>query len=107
VRGNPLALTMLWITVLVSAPVFEEIIFRGFLMRGWSESRLGAMGAILLSSLAFAVIHTQYNLYNMGFVLGLGLLLGVMRWRSGSTMLTIMLHAAWNLATSITVVLQA
>jgi CAAX protease family protein len=107
VMGNPLALTMFWITVLVSAPVFEEIIFRGFLMRGWSESRLGAMGAIMLSSLAFAAIHTQYNLYNMGFVLGLGLVLGVMRWRSGSTTLTIMLHAAWNLATGITVVLQA
>jgi membrane protease YdiL (CAAX protease family) len=43
----------------------------------------------------------------MGFVLGLGLVLGVMRWRSGSTTLTIMLHAAWNLATGITVVLQA
>jgi uncharacterized protein len=107
VMGNPSALTMYWITTVVAAPVFEEIIFRGFLMRGWSESRIGAMGAVMLSSLVFAVIHTQYNLVNMSFVLGLGLVLGVMRWRSGSTTLTIMLHAAWNLATVMTFVLRA
>jgi uncharacterized protein len=105
--GNPSALTMYWIMTVVSAPLFEEIIFRGFLMRGWSESRLGSMGAIMLSSLIFAAIHVQYTPVNMAFVFGLGLLLGVMRWRSGSTTLTIMLHAAWNLAAGIAIALQA
>jgi CAAX protease family protein len=105
--GNPSALTMYWLTTVVTAPLFEEIIFRGFLMRGWSESRIGAMGAVMLSSLVFAAIHVQYNLVNMAVVLGLGLLLGVMRWRSGSTMLTMVLHAAWNLACVVTFALQA
>ena len=105
--GNPSALTMYWITMVVSAPVLEEIIFRGFLMRGWSETRLGAVGAIVLSSLLFAAIHQQYTLLNIGFVLLLGLLLGVMRWRSGSTVLTIMLHAAWNFTSVTWFALQA
>jgi membrane protease YdiL (CAAX protease family) len=105
--GNPSALTMYWIMTVVSAPLFEEIIFRGFLMRAWSESRLGSMGAIMLSSLIFAAIHLQYTPVNMAFVFGLGLLLGVMRWRSGSTTLTIMIHAAWNLTAGIAIALQA
>jgi uncharacterized protein len=105
--GNPSALTMYWIAMVVTAPLFEEIIFRGFLMRGWSESRLGSMGAIMLSSLVFAAIHVQYTPVNMAFVFGLGLLFGAMRWRSGSTTLTIMLHAAWNLVASIAIALQA
>jgi uncharacterized protein len=105
--GNPSALTMYWIMAIVAAPVFEEIVFRGFLMRGWSESRIGGVGAIMLSSLIFAAIHTQYKLVGMGFVLGLGLVLGVMRWRSGSTTLTIMLHAAWNLVAMMMLMLRA
>jgi membrane protease YdiL (CAAX protease family) len=107
ILGNPAALAMYWITLAVTAPVFEEIIFRGFLMRGWSESRIGAMGAVALSSLAFAVVHVQYNLPTMTMVLGLGLVLGLMRWRSGSTTLTIMLHMTWNLVAGIMIALHA
>jgi uncharacterized protein len=44
-------LSALAIAVVVVAPVGEEIFVRGFLLRGWAESRLGATGAILLTSL--------------------------------------------------------
>jgi membrane protease YdiL (CAAX protease family) len=98
ILGNPAALALYWITLTVTAPVFEEIIFRGFLMRGWSETRLGSVGAILLSSLVFAVVHLQYNVPTMAMVFGLGLVFGLMRWRSGSTTVAIMLHATWNLS---------
>ena len=106
ILGNPAALALYWITLAITAPIFEEIIFRGFLMRGWSESRIGMMGAIALSSVAFAAVHLQYNLPTMAMVFGLALVLGVMRWRSGSTTLTIMLHMAWNLAAGIAFALQ-
>ena len=96
--GNPTALMLNWLTLVVTAPVAEEIIFRGFLMRGWSASRLGPVGAVVLSSAAFAVVHVQYNVPTMFMVFSLGLLFGVMRWRTGSTTLTILLHAAWNLS---------
>jgi len=107
VLGNPVALMLYWLTLVVTAPVAEEIIFRGFLMRGLSESRLGMIGTIVLTAAAFAVIHVQYNLPNMFMVFSLGLLFGVMRWRSGSTLLTIMLHATWNLTAGLYLVLQA
>ena len=107
IMGAPAMLALFWITLVVTAPVCEEIIFRGFLMRGWSESRIGAIGAIMLSSLVFTAIHLQYNLPTLVTVFVLSLVLGVMRWRSGSTTLTIMLHMAWNLAVGMTVAWQA
>ena len=96
--GNRSALVLFWLELAVTAPVFEEIIFRGFLMRGLSASRLGVVGALLLSSLVFAAAHVQYNLPTMAMVFGLGLVFGLMRWRSGSTTVSIMLHATWNTA---------
>jgi membrane protease YdiL (CAAX protease family) len=105
--GNPVGLALFWIVLVVTAPIAEEVIFRGFLMRGWSESRLGGIGALLLTSLVFAVIHLQYNALGIMAVFGVGLVLGVMRWRSGSTVLTMMMHAVWNLVAGVFIVLSA
>jgi membrane protease YdiL (CAAX protease family) len=107
ILGNPTAVAASWLLAVVTAPVAEEIIFRGFIMRGWSTSRLGMIGAIVLSSAAFAVVHLQYNPLTMLMVFTLGLHFGVMRWRSGSTTLPIMLHMAWNLAASVYFAWQA
>jgi membrane protease YdiL (CAAX protease family) len=104
--GNPTALVLFWLTLVVTAPVAEEIIFRGFLMRGWGESRLGMAATVPLTAAMFAVMHIQYNLPTMLMVFGLGVLFGVMRWRSGSTTLTIMLHATWNLAAGVYIALM-
>jgi membrane protease YdiL (CAAX protease family) len=104
--GSLTGIVLFWLTVVVTAPVAEEIIFRGFLFRGWSESRMGAVGALTLTSLIFASAHTQYNLLGMAEIFGLGLLLGLARWRSGSTALAILMHAAWNLAGVATVALS-
>jgi CAAX protease family protein len=106
ILGNPTALVLYWLGLVVTAPVAEEIIFRGFLMRGWGESRLGMAVTVPLVAALFAVCHMQYNLPTMFMVFGLGALFGVIRWRSGSTTLTIMLHATWNLAAGVYFALQ-
>ena len=38
------------LAAVVVAPVTEELIFRGFLHRGWERSRLGVSGTIILTS---------------------------------------------------------
>jgi membrane protease YdiL (CAAX protease family) len=81
----------------VGAPVAEEFLVRGFLFRGWSQSFLGIPGAIVLSSAAWASLHSQYNWFYITDIFTLGLLLGVLRHRTGSTWLTVILHAANNL----------
>lgn len=89
-------LPWLWLTVVVAAPAGEEILFRGFFFHGWLRASGDARPAIAATSLLWAGLHVQYDLFTMGVVLALGLLLGWMRWRTGSTILTMILHALVN-----------
>jgi membrane protease YdiL (CAAX protease family) len=95
------ALWLLVIAFCVAAPMSEEILARGFLYRGWSESRLGVVGAIILSSLAWTSLHMQYDWFFFGEVFCIGLLLGYLRYRSNSTWLTIVIHGLNNTAATI------
>jgi len=93
------ALWLLVIAFSVAAPVTEELMVRGFLYRGWSESFLGATGAIVLSSLVWTAMHAQYyDWFLFSEVMSIGLLLGTMRYRSNSTWLTIIMHGLNNFA---------
>jgi len=81
----------------VAAPMSEEVLARGFLYRGWSESFLRVPGAIALSSLVWTVVHIQYDLYFLAEVFSIGLWFGYMRYRANSLWLTIVLHALNNM----------
>jgi membrane protease YdiL (CAAX protease family) len=89
-------LALMWLAFVVAAPVGEEIMFRGFVFRGWAASPLGAPGTILLTALIFAVVHTQYDWFGVFQTFCMGALFGWLRWRSGSTTLTILLHMVIN-----------
>jgi len=60
-------------------------------------SERSAIPAILVISLLFAAIHVQYDWFGILQVFFVGLLLGLVRWRSGSTVLTILMHVLINL----------
>jgi len=90
--------TTRWVLMVIVAPVTEELFARGFLYRGWSESFLGPVGAILLSSAVWTALHLQYDWYFFGEVFSIGLLLGYLRYRFHSIWLTIILHGLNNLA---------
>lgn len=81
----------------LAAPIMEEFIFRGFLFRGWSQSFLGPTGAIVLTSVIFALTHTQYDWFGRFCIFVVGLVLGAFRWRSNSTWLTVIVHSAMNI----------
>lgn len=87
----------LWLALVVAAPVFEEVFFRGFVISGLLGSRLGASGAILLSSLVWASIHLQYDAYGIATVFAMGLLLGAARVRTSSVATPLAMHMAANL----------
>jgi uncharacterized protein len=92
------AATMIVLAFSLAAPMSEELIARGFLYRGWSESFLRVPGAIILSSLVWTAVHLQYDLYFLAEVFSIGLWFGYMRYRGKSLWLTIVLHALNNLA---------
>jgi membrane protease YdiL (CAAX protease family) len=95
------ALWLLVIAFCVAAPISEEVMARGFLYRGWSESFLKVPGAIFLSSLAWTALHLQYDWFFFGEVFTIGLLLGYLRYRSNSTWLTIVIHGLNNTAATV------
>ena len=99
-------LPALWLGVVVIAPLGEELLFRGFLHRGWAASWLGATGTILLTSFLWAMLHQQYNWFSIFLIFCLGLLFGWLRQRSATTTLTIMLHAFNNFFTMIFVTVK-
>ncbi len=82
----------------IAAPVMEEFIFRGFLLRGFGASRIGMPGGIVLTSACWSAMHVQYEFFFIAQIFLLGLVFGWLRWRSGSTTLTLGLHALINLS---------
>jgi membrane protease YdiL (CAAX protease family) len=90
-------LPWLWFAIVVVGPIGEETLFRGFLFRGWHRSPRDAWVAIIVTALLWALSHAQYNLFLIGQIFVFGLLLGWFRFKSGSTILTIVLHGLLNL----------
>jgi len=41
---------MLWIALIIAAPLFEEAFFRGFLFKGFESSFMGPIGAVLVTA---------------------------------------------------------
>jgi uncharacterized protein len=91
------ALPLLWLAVVVVTPIGEETLFRGFLFRGWHRTPYDAWPTIAGTALLFALIHVQYDWFVIAQVFVAGLLLGWMRWATGSTLLTMLLHALINI----------
>lgn len=94
-------LPLLWIAVVIVAPLWEEIVFRGFGFRGFRSSRLGLAGAILVPALFWTGLHVQYDAYDLSFVFALGLFFGFARERTGSVTVPIVLHVLNNLIATI------
>jgi membrane protease YdiL (CAAX protease family) len=81
---------------IVVAPAGEEILFRGFLFRGFVRPERLAWPGVLATAVLFAAPHVQYDWVGILQIFVVGLFLGYMRWRSGSTVLTFVLHALFN-----------
>lgn len=83
------------LTVLVY-PVAEELFFRGVmfaaLLRRW-----GIGAAALVPSVLWALLHVQYEWWVVTSLAVSGVLLAMIRWKSGSLYLPLGLHMTWNL----------
>ncbi len=90
------SVALLWVAIVVAAPVAEEVFFRGFLFAGFAASPLGPVGAALLTSIAWGFIHFQYDFYGRSLIFVSGLLLGWARWRTSSVTVPILMHALMN-----------
>jgi CAAX protease family protein len=58
--------------LLVVAPIGEEMLFRGFLFRGWHRSLRDAWPAIIVTAALWALIRGQYDLYGIAQIFAYG-----------------------------------
>ncbi len=97
---------LLWLAVIVFAPASEEALFRGFLFEGLRRSRIGLAGAIVLPAAVWSLFHFQYGLYEIVTIFFLGVLFGIVRFKTGSLWSVLLMHAFGNLIAMLAVALN-
>jgi hypothetical protein len=98
---GPWVVVLLFLTVAVAAPVFEEVLFRGVLLP-WLGARLeprlgpgrGRLLAIAATGAAFAAMHLQPT--GLPTLTTLGIVLGFAFLRTGNLLTAILVHGLWN-----------
>ena len=90
---DPVAMALYAIVVSICAPVWEEIVFRGFLLPSLTKY-MPVWCAILVSSVAFALAH--FNVQRMLPLIFLGMVMGVVFARSRNLLPSMLLHSLWN-----------
>jgi hypothetical protein len=86
-------LVVLWLIVVLGAPVVEEIVYRG-LLQGAALRRFSPAVAIAVSAALFALIHFRPVEYPGLFVVGV--VLGVCAWWTGRLGPAVIAHMAFN-----------
>ncbi len=93
------ALNIFFVTAAIAAPLFEEFLFRGFLLPSLTRY-LPVWGSILLSAFLFAAAHL--SLSEILPLFSLGIVLGVVYTRSRNLLAPMLLHSLWNSGTLLT-----
>ncbi|WJX14442.1 hypothetical protein P8452_04704 [Trifolium repens] len=93
VARDPVAMALYAVVVTVCAPIWEEIVFRGFLLPSLTRY-MPVWSAVLVSSVAFALAH--FNIQRMLPLVFLGLVMGAIFVRSRNLLPSMLLHSLWN-----------
>jgi len=88
-----ISFTVMWLLIGVYGPLCEEFVFRGVLYSSYKKT--GRMlGAVLLSSLAFGLMHMNFNQAAYAFAIGVAMVLLVEA--TGSIWSSILVHVTFN-----------
>ena len=96
--SDRLSLILLMIFGVLVGPVFEELVFRGFLLPLLADS-LGEWAGILLAAALFALLHGPEYHWAWQVLLSVGLAgvgFGIARAKTGSTAAAATLHVGYN-----------
>lgn len=87
-----------WVVIIFTvfgAPFIEETIYRGYMYAGFVKS-VGVIKTIFLTSLIWAILHLQYDFYQILNVFIFGLILGCSRYKTNSIIMPLILHIMLN-----------
>lgn len=93
---SPLSIALLVVIVGIGAPIFEEIFYRGLVLRSL-ENRFGDRWAVGLSAVLFGVAHLQW--LQLPALVVLGVILALLVQRSGRLGPAIATHVVFNMVT--------
>ena len=97
-ENDNIAFTIFFLTAAIAAPLFEEVLFRGFLLPSLTRY-IPVWGAIAASSFIFAAAHL--SLSEVLPLTALGAVLGFVYTRSRNLLAPMLLHSAWNSVTMV------
>lgn len=86
-----------FVSVVLLAPVFEELVFRGLICRGLAKYNAGF--AVVFSALLFSLAHL--SLGQSIPVFGMGIVFGYLYYRSGSIKVPVVVHMVNNLVATL------
>ncbi len=107
-RSSPQALYLTALIAVSTAPIVEEIVYRGILYSAF-QKKFGVVPAITLVSLLFALVHfPQYypSYLTISLILLLSLILTIVRAYTGSLLPCIMIHFCHNTIQASILILQ-
>ncbi|MGL4768167.1 MAG: CPBP family intramembrane glutamic endopeptidase [Formosimonas sp.] len=89
---------MLYVAVILAAPIFEELLCRGFIISGlerlnWPDA---ASFAVAISAFFWAMLHLQYHAHEMFQIFLLGVVLGFSRLKTQSLITPLLIHVLNN-----------
>ena len=97
---EPLIFWPAFLSLAIGAPLAEEFVFRGQLFAALKQSPVGGIGAVVITSAAWSLLHLNMSLpepwFAIGIIFTMGLVLGWLLLRFGSLWVTIILHGVWN-----------
>lgn len=99
-------LVLLVLGVALVAPVVEELLFRGLLLRSLAR-RLSTVAAVAVSAVTFAVVHLldPSTLPFMAPLLLVGTIAGIRSARTGDLSQAILVHGGFNLLSAVVLVM--
>lgn len=91
---NPAVLIAFVICVVIGAPIAEEIAFRGMIFTSLAKFKMWPILTVIMSAAIFALFHGEPVRFPLLF--GIGLVLGLARWHTGSVTTAIVAHMVNN-----------
>ena len=84
---------LMFLTMAMFGPMCEELAFRGVIYHGYRKSR-NLVGAVIMSALAFGIMHMNFN--QLGYAFALGVMMALLMEATGSIWATFIMHMVFN-----------
>lgn len=93
-QGNTI---LLFVTICIVVPIYEELLFRGWLVSKLRELKINSALIISLNGSLFAIFHSQYNhFFSYLFLLTLGCFVCWLRIKTSNVTYSIISHCTFN-----------